>query len=186
MLFFPCASLYATPYLRVHYLQGDPADGRGRGGRLRPALRFTRLKFEEVTITVAHVLAREIGTLAPTLSPRVTCQCVILCAPIPAWLAKNPASQRWGGLFPQNAWESALPAACRPPQTGPLFTTGLVSLFFKHPSSPEQIQDLHEIASSAPIHKPRSIVWRCDGVRQFLPRCPPHHLSSKRALPHGS
>ena len=125
--------MYATPYLRVHYLQGDPADGRGRGGRLRPALRFTRLKFEEVTITVAHVLAREIGTLAPTLSPRVTCQCVILCAPIPAWLAKNPASQRWGGLFPQNAWESALPAACRPPQTGPLFTTGLVSLFFKHP-----------------------------------------------------
>jgi hypothetical protein len=26
-------------------------------------------------------------------------------------------AQRWGSLFPQNAWESALPAACRAPQT---------------------------------------------------------------------
>ena len=34
-------------------------------------------------------------------------------------LVGQEPSQRWGSLFPLNAWESALPAACRPPQTGP-------------------------------------------------------------------
>jgi hypothetical protein len=53
---------------------------------------------------------------------------------LPAWFSKNPQSQRWGGLFPQNAWESALPAACRPPQTGPLIMTGLgLCLFLSTP-----------------------------------------------------
>ena len=64
-------------------------------------------------------------------------------------LVRQEPSQRWGSLFPLNAWESAFPAACRPPQTGPPITTGqLLPLLIKHPSSPEQIQDL-QIASSA-------------------------------------
>ena len=47
------------------------------------------------------------------------------------WLGTAPG---WGSLFPQNAWESALPAACRPPQTGPPIITGqLLCLFLSTP-----------------------------------------------------
>jgi hypothetical protein len=45
-------------------------------------------------------------------------------------LVGQEPSQRWGSLFPQNAWESALPAACRPPQTGPPITPGPVLCLF--------------------------------------------------------
>jgi len=47
------------------------------------------------------------------------------CSIVPTCLGYEPP-QRWGSLFPQNGWESALPAACRPPQTGPPITTGLL------------------------------------------------------------
>ena len=51
--------------------------------------------------------------------------CIFLCSIyLCTGLVRQEPSQRWGSLFPLNAWESALPAACRPPQTGPPITTG--------------------------------------------------------------
>ena len=58
---------------------------------------------------------------------------------------------RWGSLFSLNAWESALPAARRPPQTGPLIKTGgVLPLFLSTPvSSAEHILLDQWITSSA-------------------------------------
>ena len=53
--------------------------------------------------------------------------------PVTGLVGQEP-SQRWGSLFPLNAWESALPAACRPPQTGPLIMPGpVLPLFLSTP-----------------------------------------------------
>ena len=67
-------------------------------------------------------------------------------------LVGQEPSQRWGSLFPQNAWESALPAACRPPQTGPPITPGqLLCLFLStplfsraNPRSPDREFGIHD------------------------------------------
>jgi hypothetical protein len=64
------------------------------------------------------------------------------------WLGTAP--RVWGSLFPQNAWESALPAACRPPQTGPPHTTGpMLCLFLSTPllQSKSKISD-HEFGTN--------------------------------------
>jgi hypothetical protein len=56
--------------------------------------------------------------------------CVFLGVELDTGFIRQEPSQRWGSLFPLNAWESALPAACRPPQTGPLIMPGPVLCLF--------------------------------------------------------
>jgi hypothetical protein len=46
------------------------------------------------------------------------------------WLGTTPAPQRWGSLFPQNAWESAFPPPADPPRQALSSCPASCSLFF--------------------------------------------------------